>query len=138
MATTPTPWTLTGYPTPGLGDHITPILRDTLHWLPVEQRIHFKILLLTYKAFHGIAPSYLSELISVYTPPRTGLRTGNVRPENQLQVVSARTKTYGERAFAVAAPLLWNALPDHIRKSPSVAQFKSDLKTHLFTVAFNV
>ena len=50
-------------------DHITPILRDNLHWLPVDQRIHFKILLLTYKAFHGIAPSYLSELISVLLHP---------------------------------------------------------------------
>ena len=84
-------------------DHITPILRDQLHWLPVDQRIQFKILLLTYKAFHGVAPSYLKDLITLYVPPR-GLRAGNVRPAGNLISVSSRTKTYGERAFAVAAP----------------------------------
>ena len=118
-------------------DHITPILRDQLHWLPIEERIHFKILLLTYKAFHGIAPPYLSQLISPYIPPR-GLRAGNVRPNDHLQIVCSRTKTYGERAFAVAAPMLWNALPDQIRKSPTLAQFKSQLKTHLYRIAFHV
>ena len=35
-------------------DHITPVLKD-LHWLPVEQRIEYKVLLLTYKALHGKA-----------------------------------------------------------------------------------
>lgn len=118
-------------------DHITPILRDQLHWLPVEQRIKFKILLLTYKAFHGIAPSYLTELIVPYVPPRS-LRAGSVRPVNNLKVVNPRTKTYGERAFIVAAPMLWNALPSQIRNLPTVAQFKSQLKTYLFSIAFSV
>ena len=36
-------------------DHITPILSD-LHWLPVNERIKFKILLLTFKALHQQAP----------------------------------------------------------------------------------
>ena len=118
-------------------DHITPILRDQLHWLPVDQRIQFKILLLTYKAFHGVAPSYLKDLITLYVPPR-GLRAGNVRPAGNLISVSSRTKTYGERAFAVAAPTLWNAVPIHIRNSPTVAQFKAQLKTYLFNAAFLV
>ncbi|XP_072019637.1 uncharacterized protein [Amphiura filiformis] len=123
-------------------DHITPILRDQLHWLPIEERIQFKILLLTYKAFHGIAPPYLSELISLYIPPR-GLRSETFafrisRINDHLQIVRSRTKTYGERAFAVAAPILWNALPEQIRKSPTLAQFKSQLKTHLYRIAFLV
>ena len=42
-------------------DHITPVLHD-LHWLPVTQRIHFKILLTTYKALNNLAPPYLSDL----------------------------------------------------------------------------
>ena len=101
-------------------DHITPILRDQLHWLPVDQRIQFKILLLTYKAFHGVAPSYLKDIIILYVPPR-GLRAGKVRPVGNLVSVSSRTKTYGERAFVFAAPTLWNAAPIHIRNSPTVA-----------------
>ena len=36
-------------------DHITETLMD-LHWLPVHQRVTFKILILTYQAYHGTAP----------------------------------------------------------------------------------
>ena len=50
-------------------DHISPIL-CTLHWLPVKFRIEYKILLLTYKALNGLAPQYLSDLISYYQPTR--------------------------------------------------------------------
>jgi hypothetical protein len=38
-------------------DPITPTLRD-LHWLPVRQRINYKITLLVYKCLNGLAPSY--------------------------------------------------------------------------------
>ncbi|KAF7649227.1 hypothetical protein LDENG_00144880, partial [Lucifuga dentata] len=48
-------------------DHITPTLIQ-LHWLPVQQRINYKILLLTFKALHNLAPPYLSELLHPYTP----------------------------------------------------------------------
>ena len=50
-------------------DHVTPLLID-LHWLPVRQRIVFKILLYTFKALHGATPMYLIELISPYIPRR--------------------------------------------------------------------
>ena len=46
-------------------DHITPVLKY-LHWLPVEYRMNYKILLLAYKAQHGMAPPYLSSLLSPY------------------------------------------------------------------------
>ena len=44
-------------------DHITPILKQ-LHWLPVYSRIKYKILLLTFKALHGLAPSYITEMLA--------------------------------------------------------------------------
>ncbi len=50
-------------------DHISPVL-STLHWLPIQHRIHFKILLITYKALNGLAPQYLSELLSHYSTSR--------------------------------------------------------------------
>ncbi len=56
-------------------DHISPIL-STLHWLPIKHRIDFKILLITYKALNGLAPQYLSKLLSHYSPPRL-LRSQN-------------------------------------------------------------
>ncbi len=40
---------------PGINGYITPILRS-LHWLPVSFCADFKILMLTYKALHGLAP----------------------------------------------------------------------------------
>ena len=43
--------------------HITPVLQS-LHWLPVEKRIQYKILLLTYKCLHARAPTYLSDLLT--------------------------------------------------------------------------
>ena len=39
-------------------DHITPVLKS-LHWLPVEQRIWYKIAVLGFKCVFGSAPSYL-------------------------------------------------------------------------------
>ena len=44
--------------------HITPLLR-ALHQLSVPYRIVFKILLLTFKAIHKLAPTYISELVSL-------------------------------------------------------------------------
>ncbi len=43
-------------------DHITTVLIE-LHWLPVETRIVFKILILNFKCLHGLAPNYRSDLI---------------------------------------------------------------------------
>ena len=48
-------------------DHITPVLKD-LHWLPVRERIQYKILLLTWKSLHDVAPPYLKDLLIPYTP----------------------------------------------------------------------
>ena len=50
----------------GIGkfSHITPALYE-LHWLPVSLRIDYKILLLTFKCIYGLAPTYLSDLISI-------------------------------------------------------------------------
>ena len=50
-------------------DHISPILA-TLHWLPVAFRIDFKILLFVFKSRNDLAPSYISDLLSPYTPSR--------------------------------------------------------------------
>ena len=48
------------------------VLRS-LHWLPIEDRISFKVLIITFKAIHGAAPEYLSNLISVWKVCRYSL-----------------------------------------------------------------
>jgi len=45
-----------------------------------------------------------------------------------LQVPVSRLKSYGDCAFNVAAPTLWNKLPANIRNASSLGNFKSVLK----------
>ena len=110
--------------------HVTPLLHS-LHWLPVSARINFKALTLVYKSVHNLAPSYLSSLFSCYVPARP-LRSGGDSSAFRLIVRRTRTSTFGDRAFGVAAALLWNKLPPEIRMSPNLSSFKKKLKTHLF------
>ena len=113
-------------------DHITPVLM-CLHWLPVEFRSQYKLLLYVYKALNDLAPLYLKELVTPYKPARS------LRSESAflLQVPGTRTKTYGERRFDKAAATLWNALPTNLRVAKSIDIFKQGLKTHLYRQAFN-
>ena len=113
-------------------DHITPILAN-LHWLPINYRIEFKIILLTFKALHGLAPLYLQDLVSKKSSKK------HLRSSSQLllKTKSFNLKTYGSRSFSVAAPLLWNSLPSSLRDIHELSKFKSSLKTHLFNLAFN-
>ncbi|KAI5629204.1 hypothetical protein C0J50_8103, partial [Silurus asotus] len=112
-------------------DHITPIL-SSLHWLPVKFRIDYKLLLLTYKALNGLAPMYLSSLLTCYNPPRS-LRSQN---SGLLVVRRIAKSTKGGRAFSHLAPKLWNSLPDSDRGSDTLTQFKCRLKTYLFSKAY--
>ena len=84
----------------------SPILQK-LHWLPVEQRVIFKVLLLTYKALNNLAPVYISNLLVQYEPSR------NLRSTDKylLRIPQTHLKTYGDRAFSVAVPRVWNAYP---------------------------
>uniref|UniRef100_A0A3B3QUE0 Reverse transcriptase domain-containing protein n=1 Tax=Paramormyrops kingsleyae TaxID=1676925 RepID=A0A3B3QUE0_9TELE len=113
--------------------HITPILQE-LHWLPVRFRIDFKILLLTFKAIHNLAPPYLSDLLQVATPARTLRSSSSIH----FTIPFARLATMGNRAFSRSAPRLWNALPSELRNIDSLPLFKSKLKTHLFKLAFSL
>ena len=97
-------------------EHITPVLIK-LHWLPIPQRIQYKILLMTYKALHNLAPSYLTDLLHRHTPTRS-LRSATA---NLLSLpIRTNLKSWGDRAFSVAAPILWNSLPQSIRDSSSL------------------
>ena len=111
--------------------HVKPVLQK-LHWLPVKQRIHFKILVTTYKCITGKAPEYLCELLSIRRSSRV-LRSSN---QLLLQMPVSKLKSYGEGAFSVAGPTLWNRLPEEVRNKPSLESFKLLLKTHLFKIAF--
>jgi hypothetical protein len=110
--------------------HIKPILCN-LHWLPIEQRIKFKVLLFVFKCLNNFSPIYLSDLIKLHQPQRQ-LRSST----EMLLEYDTPSNKYGERAFSVYGPAEWNKLPLHVKSSESVASFKSNLKTFLFNEAF--
>ena len=107
--------------------HISPVL-EKLHWLPVNDRINSKLLLLTYNSLNGLAPVYINEMLYHYTPCRCLPSSDS----NFLAIPKTTTITYGDRSFAVIAPKLWNQLPLAIRQSDIVDSFKRAMKTYLF------
>ena len=108
---------------------VTDALRE-LHWLPIEARIRFKIALLAYKGLNGNAPGYITDMLQVYQPGRA-LRSQN---HKLLSIPRSRTQ-YGDRAFSVAAPRVWNSLPVWLRSTPNESTFRKKLKTYLFCSA---
>ena len=112
-------------------DHITSVLKN-LHWLPVEKRIEYKVLLLTHKASHGKAPAYQSQLQSLYTPNRRLLS----ETKNLLTVPRCRLEGFVRRCFAYAAPSFCNPLPKSVKRASSIDAFRGSLKTYLFNMAY--
>ena len=92
----------------------------------------FKIMLITYKVLHDRAPIYIQELLQLYTPS-CNLRSSN---RNVLVKPYFNLNSYGKRAFSVAAPELWNNLPEDIKSANSIDDFKRKLKTFLFMRAY--
>ncbi len=78
---------------PGSMTTLVPVM-STLHWLPIKHRIYFKIL-------NGLAPQYLSELLSNYSPPRP-LRSQN---SGHLIIPRISKSTAGGRSFFYLAPV---------------------------------
>ena len=103
--------------------HITPPLQ-ALHWLPIRKRIEYKIAMLCYKCIHMLAPKYLCDMISIYTPKR---RLRSSLDKYLLNVPKVRTG-FGEQAFSYSGPKIWNDLPHDVRASESLNSFKQILK----------
>lgn len=108
-------------------EHITPILFK-LHWLPIEFRVKYKLILHAYKALHDMAPNYIKDMLQPYRPTRS-LRSSS---KLMLEVPRSRTVTYGQRSLRVITAKLWNDLPTSLKSETELQRFKSSLKTVLF------
>ena len=108
--------------------HSSSPLLASLHWLPIDKRIKFKILLHIYKALNDLSPVYLTECITIHLPSREGFRSS---VDTTCLVVPRSTRRIGDRSFSVYGPSLWNQLPISIRSS-TVCNLKHALKTHMF------
>ena len=103
---------------------MTGIMKE-LHWLNIESRIIFKILLLVYKCINGKCSKNL----------RITYNYGyhNCRPIDCLLLATKKVNTkYGKRTFDYVSPRLWNALPLHVRVEEKIETFKRQVKTILF------
>ena len=80
-------------------------LLQTLHWLPVEQRINYKLAVLTFKTQQTSSPQYLNQHISLRTSARN-TRSSSV----PLLCAPFRRTSFAIRSFSTAAPLTWNSL----------------------------
>jgi exonuclease III len=115
----------------GKYEHVS-MVRKALHWLPIQARIKYKLLITTWKIINGQAPDYLKSLIKLKTPSRL-LRNNNT---NLLDVDNNRVNSWGRRSFSNISPSLWNSLPETLRKIDNLMTFKKHLKTHLFKLYY--
>ena len=113
-------------------EHISPYLAS-LHWLPIDSRIKYKLACICYNCMSTNSPPYLSDLLNVYTAARQ-LRSSS--DNSVLRRPSVRTVSYGQRSFSYSASSAWNSLPQQIRSSDNVSTFRSRTKTHLFRLAY--
>ena len=108
-----------------------------LHWLPVDKRIEYKLLLYTYTALHDLAPRYLCESVVPYVPRRV-LRPAEL---NLLRAPPGKPGKYGSRSFARASANQWNSLGGEraawLTNSPTLGSFKINLKTFLYWERFS-
>ena len=108
-------------------DHVTSAL-VSLHWLPVKQRINFKIILMVYKSLNGFAPGYLANFLIPYCPSRD-LRSSD---SGYLRIPAPVVRS----SFQSIGPRLWNDLPISIRECRDLLRFRKLLKSYLFSIAF--
>ena len=111
--------------------HFTPVLAS-LHWLPFQFRIQFKILLLVFETLNSMAPPYLCELLNVHCPVRA-LRSSK---QLLLTLLKSKLKSRRDTGFSVVAHKLWNSLTFNIRSAQTAYHLKPLLKTHLFSLVF--
>ena len=116
-------------------DHISESIR-ALRWLPIKQRIDFKLCLLVHHTVNGRAPSYLQDLItpSVSIPRRSTLRSAS---HHDLVLQSSHRK-FGDRSFSVTGPRASNALPKELKSITDTSLFKRKLETFLFQTAYDL
>ena len=109
-------------------------LRYNLHWLPIEQRIKFKVGVMVFNSLEGKAPKYMTDLFQEKLITERYLRSN----DNYRELVLPRTKKRkcADRSISVEGARFCNSLPNVVKRSNTTEQFKCRLKTHLFKEAY--
>ena len=106
--------------------HISHLLMS-LHRLPINARIEYKLSVICHSFFLGLSPIYLSDLLLVCAPKR------NLRSSLIIEFyVSLICENDISASFIFfCSPTIWNSLPSELRHTDSIQKLKSALKTHL-------
>jgi len=103
-----------------------------LHWLPVEQRISYKVAVIAYTTRSTSKPAYLSDLLQDYRPART------FRSSDKLLLsVPRMALAFSAKAFSVSVHSVWNSLSYQCRSAELFSSFRRILKTELFDIAYS-
>ena len=97
-------------------EHITPVLENVQQW------IMFKVALFVFKCLNGLAPPYLAEMITV----KENFCNCELRSDGCLQEKKTNN-SFGDRAFSICGPVLWNRLPKCMKEINSLDKFKKEL-----------
>ena len=114
-------------------DFMTPsqTMFNELKWLDFPKRVQYHTCIMMFKALHGLAPEYISNLFI----KTSDFHTRNLRSvENEMLRIPQSRTSYYDRSFAVRGAREWNALPLNIKNSESFASFKNNLKSYLLTM----
>jgi len=116
--------------------HITPHLKK-LHFLPVKQRILYKLCLIAFKVINKTAPLYLNDIFCCYEPTTTmSLRQSTETDRDTHLLTYAHSNELSNKCIFKRLTSSWNSLPFTLRTVSDVNTFKKDLKTFFFKQAF--
>ena len=105
--------------------HHSTSLLEKLHWLPISERIKYKVACMCFSAISGSGPAYLSELLHVFTPSRTLRSSSDTR---MLEIQQYECKTHCFRNFSFFGPHIWNSLPQDLRHCSTLSPLKPNWK----------
>ena len=116
--------------------HVSSYMLEVLHWLPIRQRIEYRVASMVWRCQLGLAPTYL---IDFCRPVSDSWSNRSLRSSERglLSVPFARTTIMQSRACSVVVPAVWNSLPPVLCLLPRTLSdtFYNQLKTFLFNRA---
>ena len=106
-------------------DRCSAELLCALHWLPVKERLNFKVMLHVYNCISGKAPACLQNLVSLYSHPESARSRRRLRSSSDVAKLGAvrSFKKAGDSCFCVFGPQLWSELPVCVREATTVSAF---------------
>ena len=110
-------------------DHPSAPLFQALNWLPFFQRCNYHMGVLIYKAFHNLAPVYLSNLLINETDASANY---NLRSKNRNDIPHPLIKSrYTKNTFQYSAMVVWNEIPVQIRTCDKLDTFRKHYRNYL-------